>query len=286
MVAGQMVSDWLFDRYVRKKASLGQFKQSAEGDVYAMEPLRDMLFEVLPDWSRHRGWLPDALLVPLVVACFFVNILWRRDKLLRYQGWIVLRRFLFILTILYAFRTFTFIVTTVPSPLSDCLPMYVEKDGGDNQNGGDNNNLAEYHKYLVLFGRMASGKVTACTDNIYSGHTTLITVSVWCFWQYSGAWWFKAYALIHASLVLMSILICRLHYTVDIIVAVIIASFVYVTVHYLIQFAIDERYNSTNHIGDQNAIDDNLKREKQVLERINFKFISRAISWIDGMDLR
>lgn len=293
MVVGQMVSDHLFDRYVRrvnvtesdfilKTAGFGHINYSNNGtisigqgesdDVYAMEPLRDVVFQVLPDWSAWRGWLPDALLSPLVIGCFLVNVLWRQDKVLRYQGWIVLRRYLLILTLLYIFRTITFIVTTVPSPMDDCRPMYIKKDDEE-----------ALHKYLVLFGRMASGKVTACTDNIYSGHTTLITVSVWCFMQYSGAIALKIYAFIHGFIALLAILLCRLHYTVDVIVAMIVASFVYVTVHYLIQFAMDELYDRPKQDNQEN---DEVMVEKLLLHRICWPTLLRAVSWVDGMDLR
>lgn len=280
MVIGQIVSDRLFDRYVRRvnvTESLAVTAQQVGGSdnpgQYAMEPLRDILFQVLPDWSDKRGWLPDALLLPLVVLCLLFCVLWRHNRVVRYQGWIVLRRFLLILSALYLFRTVTFIVTTVPSPVNDCLPMYIHRDDPD-----------VIHKYLVLFGRMASGKMTACTDNIYSGHTTLITVSVWMFFQYSGHISFKMYALTHASIALLSILITRLHYTVDVIVAMIIASFVYVSTHYLIQLAMDDLYlpKSNYHSEIIEAVD----KEKNFLRRITSPTILNVVRWFDGMDIR
>lgn len=297
MVVGQIASDRLFDRYVRKvnvtvsdmiiKATTANTSTSHdfgqlddEQNAYAMEPLRDVVFQILPNWSVWRGWLPDALLLPLVIGCFLINVLWRQEKVLKYQGWIVLRRYLVILTILYVFRTITFIVTTVPSPMDDCLPMYVRTD----------DDKEALHKYLILFGRMASGKVTACTDNIYSGHTTLITVSVWCYIQYSGAIALKIYALLHGLAALLAILICRLHYTVDVVIAMIVASFVYVTIHYLIQFAMDELYMDTSRKQDSNDPSNisvgAVQVEKILLKRISFRGILKAISWIDGMDLR
>jgi hypothetical protein len=152
--------------------------------------------------------------------------------------------------------------------------MYIKKDDEE-----------ALHKYLIMFGRMASGKVTACTDNIYSGHTTLITVSVWCFMQYSGAVALKVYAIIHGLVALLAILVCRLHYTVDVIVAMIVASFVYVTVHYLIQFAMDDLYVTTYTV-NSDSVEDEVQVEKKILHRICWPAILRMVSWVDGMDLR
>lgn len=304
MIIGQMVSDQLFERYVRHvnitesqliMRSAGthwldiqggnvtlavESSGNGDGEEYAMEPLRDVVFQILPDWSRMRGWLPDALLVPLVAANIFVNVAWRPRPVMRYQGWIVLRRFLLILTLLYVFRTVTFIVTTVPSPMDDCRPMYVKSE---KSNPGE-----AFSSYLILFGRMASGKVTACTDNIYSGHTSLISVSAWMFMQYTGGiWWLQGYALAHAAAALVSILLTRLHYTVDVIVAMIIASFVYITVHYLIQFAMDDLVPApVTPGGDRGCATEAVKLERRLLERINSGRLLRMVRWLDGMDLR
>lgn len=161
--------------------------------------------------------------------------------------------------------------------MEDCRPVYVRTN--------EKNEAGALHKYLVLFGRMASGKVTACTDNIYSGHTTLITVCVWTFLQYSGAMVLRVYALLHAVIALAAILITRLHYTVDVIVAIIVASFVYMTVHYLIQFAMDEYYSPKTPQNPQN-ITDAVIVEKILLQRIGYIKILRIVRWIDGMDIR
>lgn len=100
MVAAQMVSDHLFERYVRKvniteanfrvarwlekDGIIQKLDDIEDPESYAMEPLRDIVFQILPNWSSMRGWLPDTLLLPLVGACFLVNVLWRQDKVCNY----------------------------------------------------------------------------------------------------------------------------------------------------------------------------------------------------------
>lgn len=274
MMLAQIASDRLFDRYVKKVIKKNPTVQITKlddpaGREYAMEPLHDVVFTILPDWSHRRSWLPDVLLSPLIAIGVIFSVVLAQNRRIPYQGFVVVRRILFIISILYTFRTITFLLTTVPSPLNNCIPMYVR-----------DHDLANY---LILIGRMASGKVTACTDNIYSGHTTLITVMVLSLIHYSGVMFIKIYAVLHGSVAIFSILITRLHYSVDIIIALLLASFVYLGYHCMIAIYID-----TCVLRDKKTIDThpNIYEERRLLLRIISFPILKFLSWIDGLDLR
>jgi hypothetical protein len=153
--------------------------------------------------------------------------------------------------------------------MNDCKPMYVR-----------DSDLADY---LILIGRMASGKVTACTDNIYSGHTTLIAVMVLSLVHYSGTMFLKIYAVLHGVLAISSILLTRLHYSVDVIIALLLASFVYLGYHCMIVL-----YFDTIVMRDKSIIDShpNIYEERRLMLRIISFPILKMLSWIDGFDLR
>lgn len=272
MMLAQIASDRLFDQYVKRviKRNPGVAKLSIpDGEEYAIEPLHDLLFTILPDWSNMRSWLPDILLSPLIAIGFIFSVFLARNRRIPYQGFVVMRRILFIVSSLYIFRTITFFMTTVPSPMNGCSPIYVRDHDLTN--------------YLILIGRMASGKVTACTDNIYSGHTTLITVMVLSLVHYSGTMLIRVYAVFHGLAAIFSILITRLHYSVDVIIALLLASFVYLGYHCMITIYID-----TCVLRDKQIIDThvNIYEERRLLMRIISFPILKMLSWIDGLDIR
>ena len=141
----------------------------------------------------------------------------------------------------------------------------------------------DFTNYLILIGRMASGKVSACTDNIYSGHTTLIAIMVLALVHYSGIMFIRIYAVIHGLVAISSILITRLHYSVDVIIALLLASFVYLGYHCMIAIHLD-----TAVLRDKQIIDSHpgIYEERRLLLRIIAFPILKMLSWIDGLDLR
>lgn len=273
MMFAQIVSDMLFDRYVKSVFKISTMKKVSQleqiGNEYAIEPLHDLMFTLLPNCSEYRSWLPDCLLTPLIGLVVIFTIFLPRNRRIEYQGFVVARRLLAIITILYIFRTITFLMTTVPSPVNNCVPMYVK----------DN----DLRNYLIMIGRMASGKVTACTDNIYSGHTTLITVMVLASIHYSGSKLIKIYSVLHGVLAITSIILTRLHYSVDVIIALLLASFVYVGYHSILAIYID-----TCVMRDQLTISShpNFYEERRLLLRVISLQIMKLLAWMDGVDLR
>ena len=287
MTQAQIESDRWFDVYSRKLNVghvLGERQMRAMGmdgtvDLtrpFAVDPLYDRLFRILPDWTDRRDWLSDFALTLFIATTIFFTILLPTRERISFQRLVVLRRVLWILACLYAFRMATFLVTTVPSPLHNCVPKYVSSD--------------DLNKYLSLLGKMVSGKVTACTDNIYSGHTSLVVVLIFTHFTYSGRWWCKIYALLHGFTIVSLILLTRLHYTVDVLIAGFMASFVFVTYHFVLSFFLDnvllasELENSINH-GEEDSRGA-IFRERRLTSRLLNYRLCRIIWWIDGLDLR
>lgn len=274
MMIAQMTSDAWFDRYVKNQAlSLTKMKtMAAFRDAYATDPLHDRMFEAIPDWSHMRGYLPDAFLTTFMCTFILFNVIWVHRKRIQFQGLVVLRRFLWIMSCLYLFRTMSFIVTTVPNPIHNCVPKYA--------------NISNFEQYISLIKDMASGRVSACTDNIYSGHTSLTFVMLFCFFMYSGRLILKLYAVLHAACILSAILITRLHYTVDVLIAMFMSAFVFLVFHFLLTITLDDKLLDMDTAREYSGAKQILANERRALHRVYSKHINRAVWWIDGFDLR
>lgn len=296
MTLAQMFSDRWFDQYSkdvlaeRDKIATNLLKMNYSSasvaqneitlmfpnarDQYSISPLYDKLFQVLPDLSRMRGFLPDALLTSFLVLSILVTFVFPSKVLLRYQSVVVGRRVLWILSLLYIFRMCSFLVTTVPSPLYDCVPQYPSGPA----------------EYALLMFKMATGKISACTDNIYSGHTTLASVLFFTNLVYSGRWYFAVYSFFHAGSVLVTLLLARLHYSVDILIALFMTSFLYCLYHFLLLVAIDGRLlgllSLTRERLAQEGGDGRLLDERKIFLRLISPAIIVVLGWMDGMDLR
>lgn len=319
MTSAQVFSDHQYGEYVQEfdmavKEQNGAFPPDGI-PYYAQVPLHDRGFTIFPDLTDMRSWLPDMLLTSLLGLTLLFNVFWIHKPRMEYQGFVVARRMLWMLVTLYFFRTWSFLVTTVPSPLRGCTGKYLPEDITPRE---------MVPGYIKLIGQMATGSVTACTDNIYSGHTSLITILVMTSIMYSGLNWFKVYATIHGAAALSTILITRLHYTVDVYIALLVASFIFLNYHFLLIIFLQgrlERYHAIKaaHIASfianadeavtvqeteeikpedqiefnrrlleqQMAMDMNwLKDEKRIIWRVIWIPLGRAIWWMDGMDLR
>lgn len=317
MTSAQVYSDHQYGEYVQEfdmaiRDQNGVFPPAGV-PYYAQVPLHDRGFTVFPDLTEMRSWLPDMFLTSLLGLTILFNVFWIHKPRMEYQGFVVARRMLWMLVTLYFFRTWSFLVTTVPSPLRGCTGKYLPENITTRE---------MVPGYIKLIGQMATGSVTACTDNIYSGHTSLITILVMTFIMYSGINWIKIYAIIHGAVALLTILITRLHYTVDVYIALLVASFVFLNYHFLLIIFLQgrlERYHAIKaaHIASfdaanmelqedetknestdqvdfnrrllekQMALDMNwLKDEKRIIWRVIWIPLGRMIWWMDGMDLR
>lgn len=278
MTMAQVFSDRWFDLYSRSvmltngasavappifNSTLIVQNYGDNSTVFATDPLFDHVFSILPNKSEWRGWLPDLLLTSFLVISLVVTLLLPTKTRIRFQSIVVGRRLMWTLSLLYLFRTASFLVTTVPSPLYQCVPKYPQDPTA----------------YLLFIGKMATGKMTACTDNIYSGHTAMVTVLFFTNLVYSGRWYFALYSFFHAAAVLFAILLTRLHYSVDILIALFMTSFVWCTYHFLLLVFIDQQLL-------MDGGDPRLLNEQRLLLRITNPVMINVLAWMDGMDLR
>lgn len=283
MIMAQIQSDRWFDEYnrIRNILALRQHLAEPRGvDIFARDPLHDRGFDLLPDMSELRAWLPDLLLNCLIGLTVVTSIAFPTERRVKWQGIVVLRRFFWCLAILYIFRMCSFMVTTVPSAAKGCMPKYVPV-----------NDREDVQDYLVLMGKMVSGAVTACTDNIYSGHTSLITLLVSTSLLYSGRWYVKLASLLLGAVAVVSIAATRMHYTVDVLIALLVASFVFAIYHFLLVIYINARTMSLDgRLCRTTATtaheDGELLAEHSLAARMVWRPVGRVLWWMDGLDIR
>ncbi|CAF0875469.1 unnamed protein product [Didymodactylos carnosus] len=192
--------------------------------------------ERLPDPKRHPP-LPDLILenIPQITWAFTVTeymividvsalvtvILFHRHRL------IILRRLFAIAAVLYFLRSLTMVFTSLPvaTVKTDCKPDKLP------------NIVARLKKTLLIFlgqGLSLYG-VRTCGDYLYSGHTCTLILCTHFINEYSP----RSYHLLHLLTWLMSltgmffILAGHQHYSIDVLIAWILASRLFVYYHTL-----------------------------------------------------
>lgn len=161
--------------------------------------LNDLSFEWLPDLSNLSLFHEASVYIPAGIAFFFVVLLHKRLFTLQ------IRIFLIWGTLFYL-RCITIIVTSYPDPSAGCkgadpLSVYI-------------------NPYVASFFHMAS-----CGDLVFSGHTVMAVMTLEMTLE---AFPFRGYylilhffALLCTILGVLSILMTRLHYFLDVIVAIV-----------------------------------------------------------------
>ncbi|KAF9948888.1 hypothetical protein BGZ72_009233 [Mortierella alpina] len=119
---------------------------------------------------------------------------------------VVLRRILWVIGTLSVFRALTLSVTTLPTPKEECRPSL--KTG--------------FWDMFIVALQMIPGTVEACTDDIFSGHTVFM-VSCAIQWRlYCKNKWITYLSYLYISIGLYFVVATRLHYTVDVVLAIFI----------------------------------------------------------------
>lgn len=120
MTLAQMFSDRWFDMYSRNlmlsndgnnlgvpvefNTTMKSIAMAVNGTLFAVDPLFDHVFTLLPDRTAWRTWLPDALLTSFLAISLVVTLLLPTKKRIRYQSIVVARRLMWTLSLLYLFR--------------------------------------------------------------------------------------------------------------------------------------------------------------------------------------
>eukprot|EP00835_Amoeboradix_gromovi_P003584 NODE_243_length_13055_cov_0.283498.p5 type:complete len:297 gc:universal NODE_243_length_13055_cov_0.283498:9555-10445(+) len=132
---------------------------------------------------------------------------------------IIIRRAAVVLSTLFLTRGIFIVMTTIPSPLGKaCVPDII-KD--------------EYAIVRVI--QLIIGAHSNCTDNVFSGHTSTILTACMQIHFYCKYNILRIISWMLSIAAILLVLISRLHYTVDVLCAVVIA----LLMHYLFVIAID-----------------------------------------------
>ncbi|KAK9721477.1 hypothetical protein K7432_003399 [Basidiobolus ranarum] len=244
MVTFQQVSDW---RWLESETKV---------------PLRDGGFELLPKLNTFD--IPDFLVLSLFVSTMVWLTIASNTRTQRIIFW---RRIFWISGCLYLFRAFTIVSTTLP-PTKECQPI-IGKD---------------IHEMLRIGGRMIFGIDKACTDNIYSGHTMMLTSCIMLWKIYCPNKYANTYVQLHGSIGLVTIVASRLHYTVDVLLSLFITYAMYSVYFFLVRIAMFSRYHLTIELLESRD-NDEYQRIAFTPEIVNRHLVAWII-WMDGLDLR
>ncbi len=264
-----------------------------------MPPLPDVILRILPSPSWWPESAPDITLHSFIlvsfVACCISARLNRSDCIF---VMIYMRRLFWLYGLCFLLRLLTLGGTTLPSSLENC-PFF-------------RRNLWEY---LTAGPLILMGQVDTCTDKLFSGHTSLATLTTW-FWM--STFWTKSsfstkllvrtYAFLHGSSVFIASLMSRKHYTVDVVLAIIISTLVFHTYHLIIwvqegyhrgfpYFAVRYGGGPSKVCKDieskENALNDSSDTDSTQIGNARVRRAPRAariafstVVWMEGLDLR
>ncbi|KAK9768878.1 hypothetical protein K7432_000109 [Basidiobolus ranarum] len=228
------------------------------------DPLTDLGFSTVPILTKV--WAPDFFVFSLLLTTLCSLIYLARTWL---EAIVILRRFVWLTGTLYLLRSITIIVTTLPCP-RDCQPIQTKS----------------YGEFLWVALTMLAGQYQTCSDNIFSGHT-MILVSCMTMWSiYGRKRWVIVCAYVYGISGILSIVATRMHYTVDIFLAILITKGLY-TLYFS---SVDE---ASQRMLPAIITLDNIKGSTEP-EQKSFTMIENKINatlldiivWIDGLDLR
>jgi len=205
----------------------------SENNYVPQDALYDRILNNIPNYEYLEPVANALTMTILVISIIFMIFLPRPWNV------IVIRRALVVLGSLFFTRGLFIMMTTVPSPLGlKCQPQIIKDD----------------YAIIRLF-QLIAGTHSNCTDNVFSGHTSTVLTACYQIHFYTRYNVLRVFAWLVSITAIIFVLITRLHYTLDILCAVVIASLM----HYLFVIAAEsnEKY-----------------------------FIVKAIKFIDNADIR
>ncbi|KAJ1722405.1 hypothetical protein LPJ53_003164 [Coemansia erecta] len=169
--------------------------------------LQDQLLEALP--LLTRAWISDKLVGSSVIVCI-LGCTWMA------RGWqqrmMVVRRIAWMVAILYFLRSLTLSATTLPPSSPLCAIPVVPKSTWE---------------VIKATPDILAGTIGQCTDKIFSGHTSILFISLLFWLRYARHWAFVAYSVVHCSVGVLTVLMARYHYTVDVLLGLLLTYFVH-----------------------------------------------------------
>ncbi|KAJ2846976.1 hypothetical protein IWW36_004090 [Coemansia brasiliensis] len=126
---------------------------------------------------------------------------------------------------LYLLRSITISVTTLPPSIVNCTPKVAHNR----------------EEWASIIPQMISGQVSGCTDKLFSGHTCLLFISFLIWTRYARHWIFIVYSFVHTTLGIATVLAVRLHYTVDVILAIVLTFLAHQFYYTMLELAVQKQ---------------------------------------------
>jgi hypothetical protein len=168
-------------------------------------PLPDLAFDVLAPYP-DLSWLPNSLIYLLVAATVIRCILSR-------HGLTIIRRVLFVHAVTMLMRSLTLVATSYPDPSLPCVDYVPPSDVNP-----------------FWANTLSQTNLITCGDLMFSGHT-LIYIALALAWQKYFYVIEKVIFWLFTLVAIIMLLVARLHYLNDIIVAMYVMVFVWHIYH-------------------------------------------------------
>jgi len=170
---------------------------------YAPVPLPDFGYDIIPYWCPlyNHGSLN---LQSTILMFFYILIL--LGAMHKQNGRLILQRLLHLNSIIFLIRTCTVGITGIPQPNPRCQPIQSKSVS-----------YIEALQFVMLRGFPPH----ACGDLIFSGHVACVLLCIVMFYKYDYFHGRCAYivTMMMGALSCLSVISCRSHYTVDVILA-------------------------------------------------------------------
>ncbi|XP_025420930.1 phosphatidylcholine:ceramide cholinephosphotransferase 2-like isoform X2 [Sipha flava] len=200
------------------------------------KPLPDTFLDAVP----ARDWALDVSEVFIIISTNLSLLIIASHK----YRFIVLRRLMFMLSLLYLLRSVTMFVTVLPisSTTYYCSPK---------SNSTSPEQIAKRVFQLFSgFGLSINGKHTFCGDYMYSGHTTILVMSYLIIVEYSPRRWYLLHwaSWLMGAVGVLMVLIAHGHYTIDVIIAYLVTTRLFWIYHTLANNVYLKHSSSNNYL--------------------------------------
>ncbi|VVC37867.1 Hypothetical protein CINCED_3A020211 [Cinara cedri] len=200
------------------------------------KPLPDTFLDAVP----ARDWALDVSELVIIISTNLSLLVIVSHK----YRFIVLRRLMFMLSLLYLLRSITMFVTVLPTASTTyyCSPK---------ANSTSPVLIARRVFQLVSgFGLSINGKHTFCGDYMYSGHTTILVMSYLIITEYSPRRWYILHwvSWLMAAVGVLMVLIAHGHYTIDVIIAYLVTTRLFWIYHTLANNVYLKHSSSNNYL--------------------------------------
>ncbi|KAJ1814076.1 hypothetical protein LPJ75_002923 [Coemansia sp. RSA 2598] len=138
---------------------------------------------------------------------------------------ILIRRIAWMVGLLYFIRSVTLSVTTLPPSINTCEITVPQS----------------MWQVIKATPDILAGNIGQCTDKIFSGHTSILVISTLFWLRYATHWGFIVYSVVHCTLGIISVLLARYHYTVDVVIGFLLTYFIHQMYYIALDQAIRQR---------------------------------------------